>query len=93
MIEINLSKNDDFWATTEYGVLYLKISVPFSVHCFTPLDIYKRIKIHVAGVYDCNVVETICAEVVEIVCEKAKQYIIVREIPTQAMQQFEECCM
>ncbi|MBO4949729.1 MAG: hypothetical protein J6E38_01790 [Clostridia bacterium] len=93
MIELNLVKMDNFWATTEYGVLYLKIPVPFNVHCFTPLDIYKHVKIHIAGVHDVNVVETIYAEVVEIVCEEAKQYIIVREIPAQAMQQFEECCM
>jgi len=94
MIVIKLDRCTEFYSAVYNGRLYIKLPVPFSVHSFTPIDIYKCILLLVEryeedkGRYLCEVY----AEVIEIQYSKAKQYIIAREISKEAAQQFKECC-
>ncbi len=94
MIVVKLDRRSEFYSAVFDGRLYFRLPIPFTVHSFTPIDIYKVLLLLVEryeedrGVF----LDEVYAEVVEIECNKGKQYIVAREIPKTSTQQFKECC-
>lgn len=94
MIVVKIDKHTEFYSATYEGRLYFRLPIPFTVHSFTPIDIYKCMLLLVERYEEDKgtFLDEVYVEVVEIEYNKAKQYVVAREIPKPSTQQFKECC-
>lgn len=77
-MEFTINAHDDFASSVYCGVLYIRLSIPFTVKRFTPLDVYKEVVLLVP-MDNKLVVERLVCEIVEIYIQSNKQYVVMRE--------------